>query len=276
MGRYLASHFASSGISYVTTSREQLNVCDPEASLIYLDQENPSHVINAAALCQMEQCENDPERSLDINVQAPAWWATHCQKRGIYFTHLSTDYVFNGQQDHPYTEEDKPQPLSLYAQHKYQAEQEVLKYPNHTVVRLAWIFGFEGKTFMSRLPHLIEKNQTLDVATGRVGSCLYAGYGAECMTQLMAKNVAGLYHLTHREPVTWWDYAQECKRQMTERGISIQNEQMLEVPMAQLSTLQALRPAYSVLCTKKLEGLLHQNMLPWQKGLSFYLDELFR
>lgn len=276
MGRYLASHITNSGYNCVTTSQEQLNVCDPEASLNVLDQENPSHIINAAALCQMEQCENQPESSLAINVQAPMWWATHCQERGIYFTHLSTDYVFNGQQDHPYTEEDQPEPLSLYAQHKYQAEQAVLKNPNHTVVRLAWIFGSGGKTFMSRLPQLIETNQTIEIATGRVGSCLYAGYGADLLVQLMTQKKSGLYHLTHREPVTWWEFAQECKRQMRERGIPIRNERMVGVPMADLSTLQAHRPAYSVLSVGKLESLLQLGILPWQKGLSLYLDELYR
>ncbi|MDZ4788178.1 MAG: sugar nucleotide-binding protein [Blastochloris sp.] len=276
MGRYLTEHWQREGVAVTGLSRAELDICDSETSLHFLDHVNPTHVINAAALCRMEECELAPETSRAINTHAPAWWSQACAERGLNFVHMSTDYVFGGGVCVPYTEEDIPKPLSVYAQHKCEGEAAVLRNATSTVVRLAWVFGSEGKTFMSMIPHLLQEQDVLEVAMGRTGGCLYAGYGATMISDLILSNGVGLYHLTHHGVVTWQDFALECKKQMLQRGLPIKSQEIRPASLDTYRALQAKRPDYSVLSTKKIERVVGKSILPWQDGLNSYLEELFK
>jgi dTDP-4-dehydrorhamnose reductase len=275
MGRYLLKNIQHSTFNIQDFKRSELDITDANKSKVILQEFRPDWVINAAAFCRMEACEEAPEQSQAINATAPAWWARTCHEAGIRLVHLSTDYVFGGGRNIPYTEEDLPDPLSVYARHKREAELAVLDYPEHLVFRLAWIFGAGGTTFMSRIPELLRNGDVLSVATGRSGGCLYADYGAEMILSLLGKlSGGGLYHLTQRGRVTWLDFALECKRQMQERGMAIRNREILSLPLGQHQALTADRPDYSVLDVSKVEAVLGSRLHPWQEGLSHYLEEM--
>jgi len=281
MGRYLAIEISDQKSArpgfcgeLKKLTRSELDITDTDKSTRVLKEFRPDLVINAAAFCRMEGCETDPDLSESINSRAPDFWARACHEHGVRFVHLSTDYVFGGGRSKPYTERDEPGPLSVYASHKRDAERAVLACPEHLVLRLAWIFGVGGSTFMSRIPGLLQKEEILHVATGRTGGCLYAGYGARMIFNLLEKEPAGgLFHLTHRGEVTWMEFAQECKRQMLEKGLPLKNREIVPVPEGEHQALRARRPDYTVLDLGKTEALLGHGLTSWQEGISGYLGE---
>lgn len=124
---------------------------------------------------------------------------------------------------------------------------------------------------MSRLPELLAKEQSLEVATGRRGSSLYAPHGAKVLAALIHRQASGLFHVVNRGEVDWIRFARECQRQMREAGLSMNSCHLKEVPLGQFGSLQARRPDYSVLSTAKLEGLLNEEMPSWEEALSDYL-----
>jgi dTDP-4-dehydrorhamnose reductase len=277
MGRYLHFRLQFSSFNFHSVRKSDLDITDRTKSAALLKDFSPDLVINAAALCRMEDCEANPVYSKAVNMEAPAWWAKTCHEQGARLIQLSTDYVFAGGRTMPYAETDEPEPLSVYARHKREAECSVLLFPDHIVLRLAWIFGMGGSTFMSRIPDLLMKEEQLRVATGRIGSCLYAGYGAEIIVSMLGmSSQGGLYHLTHGGELSWMNFAVECKRQMLEKGMPVKNREICAVPEGEHEALSAKRPNYSVLELQKIESLLGRALQPWEEGLELYLKEIVR
>jgi dTDP-4-dehydrorhamnose reductase len=284
MGGYLHAWLSRAGAvdqwQVCGLSRAELDVTDEKACLLMMERHGPDLVLNAAAFCRMEACEKNPDYSRAVNALAPRWWAEACAQRKIPLVHLSTDYVFGGTKTSPYREADETEPLSIYAQHKREGECAVLAQPRQVVLRLAWIFGVGGATFMSRIPELLAKEEVLTVALGRTGACLYAGYGAQVLELFLEKmclaesGVEGLYHLTQRGELSWLDFALECRRQMRERGMPVRNTEIRSVPLESHGALEARRPSYTVLDLSKTEALLGRELAPWQHGLATYLEEL--
>ncbi|NCY22878.1 NAD(P)-dependent oxidoreductase [bacterium] len=150
-GRYLVQEARRRGMEVTGLCHEELDITRPDAAKEVLSKYKPSWVINAASLTSLELCEDDPARSRKINTTAPAEWAKECGKAGVGFVHLGTDYIFDGKKKEAYLPTDPASPLSRYGNDKAEGEKQVLRAnPDALIVRLAWVFGHGGKTFMEQ------------------------------------------------------------------------------------------------------------------------------
>lgn len=273
MGRYVVAQGLGAGMEIRGAGHGELDITREGDVLRVLDETRPDWVINAAACARMEQCAAEPEKTRRLNAEAPAWLARLGREKGFRLCHVSSDYIFDGKAREPYGEEAPPSPLSEYARQKAAADAEVSKYPEHLILRVAWLFGRGGGTFMSKMPELMMERSVLQVATGRRGNCLYMGTGAGWVLELVERGAGGIFNFVHPDETTWEEFARFTLAEMGRRGMAPQCERIETVPMSGMAALQEPRPEYTGLSVAKLERVLGRPLEGWRTGVCRFLDE---
>src|SRR5881398_3609639 len=138
-------------------------------------------LINCAALTNVDYCESNRDEAFLINAEAPRLLAEICRQKSVALIHISTDYVFDGRQDSPYTEEDTPRPLSVYAESKLAGEEETLRVSqNNLVIRLSWVFGPDKPSFIDKIIQRARENETVTAVADKFSSPTYTIDAANC------------------------------------------------------------------------------------------------
>lgn len=275
LGRHVVSEYAKFDRPIFALTHNELDVTDEKALVAIFEKIKPQVIINCAALCNFQRCEDFPELSAEVNQDAPIQMARLAAQRGIKLVHFSTDYIFDGKLQTPYSEVDMPHPLSVYGTHKAAVEAAFQSFPEHLLLRVAWLFGTGGKTFLSLLPDLLMQRETVEVASGKRGSCLHAGYAGHLIRQLIDRGASGLYNLVHSGETSWEGFARECLRLLMDRGYQPLCRNLIEVPLDKMTVLSGSRPIYSVLDVSRLSQKMDDPLLDWQAGLSEFLDGVY-
>lgn len=271
LGRYLTREFAGHDLTAATHG--QADITDP-SRLDALFARRWDAVINAAAVCDFDACENDPAGTGHINRDAPLGLARRCAAQEALFVQFSSDYVFGGSGDTPLTESDPPGPLSVYGRQKADLERSVPGLcPRSLILRVSWLYGLGGKTFMSRMPDLLVAQPSLRIAAGKKGSTLYASDGAYWTRRLVESGRTGLFNLANAGGTSWEEFARTMLEQMTFLGLAPACRTIEEVPYEQLGPGWSKRPRYSSLDTAKLAGVLPPGPRPWREALGEFLAE---
>jgi len=274
-GRYLVREAKRRGMEVTGLSHADLDITLPDAAREALAKCKPDGVINAASLTSLELCEEDPTCSRKINTTAPAEWAKECGKAGVRFVHLGTDYIFDGKKKEPYRPTDPASPLSRYGSDKAEGEKQVLRAnPTALIVRLAWVFGHGGKTFMSKLPAILAEKEVVELAGSRTGSCTYAGEAARTILDLAASGAQGIFHGVQPGVTTWKGFAEKAAEGMRKKGKKVACREIREMPLERIPGLKVPRPAYSPLDVRETERVLGRNIPGWEEGLAEYLKEI--
>jgi dTDP-4-dehydrorhamnose reductase len=234
----------------------------------------PEVVVNGAAHTKVDRCESESDLAYRVNALAPGEWARALSARGIRFIHVSTDYVFSGEGQTPYREDDPTDPRTVYGASKRAGELAVLDAaPNALVVRTSWVFG-PGRNFPMAILDQAEKRRTgeasgpLRVVDDQLGAPTFAADLAAALLTLARQNASdwagGLLHLRNRGETTWFGFAREI---LDRAGYA-------DVPIEPVTTdafpTPARRPAFSVLDCGLAEsrGLV---MPTWKDALARYL-----
>lgn len=223
----------------------------------------PEVIFNAAAFTAVDRAEEEPEAAFAVNARAVATLASVADEVGALLVHLSTDYVFDGQNTRPYREDDPPNPLSVYGRSKLEGEKAAARASKHLIVRTSWLFG-RGWNFVEAIrKQLLGGARELRVVADQFGRPTYAEDLAEALVRLVNAGAYGLFHVANTGETSWAGFAREIAAQL---GFS--------VPVVDISTEEAGRPAprprYSVLDTAKFDSL-GQPLPPWQEALARYL-----
>ena len=155
VGFALHKKLASLG-EVIATSRDTLDLSDPEAIRIFIDKTQPDIIINPAAYTQVDKAESEKSLAHQINAVAPQVLAEKASELNIPIIHFSTDYVFDGLKHEPYLETDEVNPQSVYGQTKWQGEEGVRQYKKHIILRTSWIFSSHGQNFLKTIMKLIQ------------------------------------------------------------------------------------------------------------------------
>ncbi len=227
----------------------------------------PGVLIHAAAFTAVDECETRREFAFQVNAEGTRHIALACQDQKVPLLYISTDYVFDGEKQSPYREEDAPRPINVYGQSKLQGEQHVRALVGHYwIVRTSWLFGPKGRNFVSAILEKARRNGTLRVVDDQVGAPTYTGDLAEKLEQIIERGGPGLYHVTNQGYCSWFDFAREVLRQT---GLS----QVTIVPLpTSASDRPAARPKNSRLANFRLESEGLGLLPPWQDALRRYLS----
>ena len=273
LGRYLAKEFAMPENQLVALTHNEADITDT-GNVGRLFGESWDVVINAAAICDFDACEQDPAGTTRVNRDAPLDLARRCAAHGALFVQYSSDYIFDGTGNKPLTEDDVPSPLSVYGHQKADLEKLIPQLcPRSLVLRLSWLYGVAGKTFMSKMPDLLMAQESLRTAAGKKGSCLYAADGAFWTKRLVEAGQTGLFNLVNSDETSWEEFARECLQQMELVGLDPVCKGIEEVSYEELGPGWRKRPRYSCLDTGKLARALPPGPRPWREALEAYLSE---
>ena len=222
----------------------------------------PDILVNAAAYNAVDRAETERDDAYRANALGPRNLALVTAEHGIPILHVSTDYVFDGSQRHPYHEYDAPSPLSIYAASKLAGERAVRETnPRHYVVRTAWLYHSEGRNFPLTILDQARKGP-LRVVADQHGSPTYAPHLAAAIGRLVETGAYGTYHLAGCGGTTWFELARALLH-AARLDAHVEPAQATDFPRP------APRPAYSVLTTLQEPRIL---LPPWQEGV----DELAR
>ncbi|RJF97800.1 dTDP-4-dehydrorhamnose reductase [Noviherbaspirillum saxi] len=243
----------------------------------------PDLIVNPAAYTAVDKAEEEPELAMRINGEAPGVLAEEARKLGAALVHYSTDYVFDGSKQGPYTEDDLPSPANVYGRTKLAGEQAIqASGVPHLIFRTSWVYGLRGKNFLLTVQRLAQEREELRIVADQhgaptwcrtiadttahvVGSLQYRGGEHRLDHELWRQN-AGVYHLAAQGQTTWHGFAQTIVAHWSS------NKKPVVTPIAtQDYPLPAKRPANSVLCCKRLTGTFCR--LPaWDEALKLCLE----
>ena len=271
LGRHLRAEFPAHGHDAHAFTHPEADITDA-ARLDTLFAEPWDAVINCAAIVNFDACENDPEGTNRTNRDAPLDLASRCHKAGAVFVQFSSDYIFDGKTERPLRECDEARPLSVYGHQKLTLENSIPEVcPRSLVLRLSWLYGQGGRTFMSLLPDLFLKQETLRIASGKTGSCLYAPDAARSIRLLLEGGHTGLFNLVNEGSTSWEEFARECLQQMKALGRNPACREILETPYDQLGAHGTKRPRHSSLAIEKLAAAIPPGPRPWCEALHDFL-----
>jgi dTDP-4-dehydrorhamnose reductase len=223
-------------------------------------------VVNCAAYTAVDDCEAQPELAMRVNGTAVGHLAAACDRAGARLVQVSTDYVFAGDGERPYREDDPVAPRSAYGRSKLRGEELAARAQQHLIVRTAWLYGHGGRHFVNAIRHQIDDGvRALRVVADQHGSPTFCDDLAEAIVDLVEVGATGVVHAVNAGGTSWHGFAEEIVRLV---GAEVE---VLPVTTSEYPR-PAPRPAYSVLDTSRLERLLQRKMPPWQDGLRRYLD----
>lgn len=274
LGHQLQPVLAAEGHTVIATGRAQLDFMQPARFEGFVAPLRPDWIINCAAYTQVDAAEDDAETAFIVNRDAPGELAAVAAAIGARLLHVSTDFVFDGQQRTPYRESDLPAPLSVYGHSKLAGEAAVLAaLPGAIVLRTGWVYSAQGRNFARTMLRLAAAGKPLRVVDDQVGAPTWTGDIARVIAQLLATDAAGLFHFTAAGSTSWHGFAGAILDQAAACGIALATRTVEPIPTAAYPTA-ATRPAYSVLDSGKISALLSLEPPAWRDSLALMMGEL--
>jgi dTDP-4-dehydrorhamnose reductase len=244
----------------------EVDITDADAIRQCVEAGKPDAVIHAAAFTAVDECERQPEVALQVNSTGTRNVALACLRAGVPMLYISTDYVFDGEKDGPYLEDDQPNPLNVYGKSKLQGESHVRELlPRFWIVRTSWLFGPLGKNFVRTILERLRAGESLRVVDDQIGAPTYTVDLAMALLRIVEEGGPGIYHVTNQGYCSWFEFAQEIARQA---GIG---QAMISPVKTSASDRPARRPRNSRLANARLESAGLSLLPPWEDALARYL-----
>ena len=256
------------------------NLNDPAALAQTVRDLKPRIVVNAAAHTAVDKAESEPELAQRLNAEAPAALAAACAEVGAALVHYSTDYVFDGSGELPWSEDDTTGPLSVYGASKLAGEQAIRASGcTHLIFRTSWVYAARGGNFAKTMLRLAGEREKLTIVADQIGAPtgaeLIADVTAQALPQLLADAAkSGTYHLAASGATSWFDYAQFvfATAQQIDPELKLAVREVEAVPSSAFATA-ATRPHNSRLNCAKLRSAFGLRLPPWQDGVTRMLAE---
>lgn len=234
----------------------------------YLRLHEFDYCINCAAYTKVEQAEKEQEMAYLINAEAVKNLAANCAENNCALIHFSTDYVFDGKKDTPYTEDDETCPLNVYGASKLMGEEYIRELMDrYFIFRTSWLYSDIGHNFFNTIRKKAEEGEELNITTAQKGTPTNAYDLAEFVLELIANDNQnfGTYHYSNLGEATWYDFAEEILKHMkTDSQLKVNND---------FQTI-ATRPEYSVLSKEKLQNAFSTPVKNWKVSLEKLISDL--
>lgn len=261
-------------IQFVYTDFQEMDITNIESCQAVFAANKPQFCINTAAYTAVDKAEVEPEKAHLINAVGPENLAKVCKEFDTVLLHISTDFIFSGENritssgvEMPYSEADIPDPKSVYGQTKWDGEIAIQKnWEKHFIVRTSWVYSQFGNNFLKTMLRLASERDSLSVVSDQIGTPTNAVDLAEtllyiieyCQTEPV--EVFGIYNFSNEGQCSWYDFA---------AAIFHQKEILMDlkpIPTSEYPTL-AQRPAYSVLDKSKIKNVFSIEILDWKESL---------
>jgi len=261
-----------------------------------LNDFRPDVIINCAAYNAVDDCESNADHAFLVNGRGPGLLAEEARKLGATLVHFSTDYVFDGNNQTPYLETDRPVPLSVYGRSKFAGEESIIEsgHNRYFIIRTSWLYGPGGGNFVETIVRLAKEREELRVIDDQIGSPTYTGDLAQAALNLLDLEIAvdreelplpgtdcsapvnhsspyGIYHFSNDGVCSWHGFAEAIVAAARNAGEPIVMQTTTPIAAAEYP-MPASRPAYSVLNTDKYHKATGAAIPGWQDSLEYYFS----
>ncbi|MCB0382501.1 MAG: dTDP-4-dehydrorhamnose reductase [Psychroserpens sp.] len=240
-------HNTTEDLEFVFVSKSDLDITNKDQMTSFFSTHQFDYCVNCAAYTNVEQSETQPELAFNVNAEAVKNLAEICKDKNIILIHISTDYVFDGNANQPYTEEDLTNPINEYGKSKLQGELEIKNILNDFfIIRTSWLYSRFGHNFVKTIIKKIKENSDLKITTSQTGTPTSCDELSQFIFFLInSKSTSfGVYHFSSLGETTWYDFALEISKQF-------KHYNTLEISPITTFKTKAERPKYSVLSNLK-------------------------
>lgn len=259
---------AQDGSAVAGMPYRQLDITDGDAVRAILSEERPDAVIHCAAYTAVDAAEENEELCRRVNAEGARNFADACRELNCKLLYISTDYVFSGEGERPWEPDDEREPKSVYGRTKYEGELAVQNaLEKYFIVRIAWVFGINGKNFVKTMLNLSKNHDTVRVVNDQFGSPTYTYDLAKLLADMIVTEKYGVYHATNEGVCSWYDFACAIFR---EAGIEMN---VIPVTTEEYGA-KAERPANSRMSKEKLTENGFERLPAWQDALKRYIAAL--
>ena len=257
---------ALKGAQLLLADVDTLDITDKAAVESFMEENRPDVVINCAAYTNVDGCESNQDTAFSVNAIGSRNLAIGCENIGAKLVHVSTDYVFRGDEPTPRREYDMPRPISAYGKTKYAGEEFVRQYCKKSfIVRTAWLYGYTGKNFVKTMVWLAKEKGGAKVVNDQHGNPTNAADLSHHLLKIAASEEYGTYHCTGNGECTWYEFAAEIARLAGYEGV------MSPCTSEEFPT-PTKRPAYSSLDNMMLRVTVGDEMRHWKDALKAYFE----
>lgn len=248
---------------YFNTDVAQLDITNPEAIEEFVSNNAIDIIVNCAAFTAVDKAESSQELCHLLNAKAPEYLAAAIAKRGGYLVQVSTDYVFDGTNHTPYTEDEATCPNSVYGSTKLEGEKLAMAAcANTMIIRTAWLYSTFGNNFVKTMIRLGQEKPELGVIFDQIGTPTYAGdLAAAIMAAINHGIVPGIYHFSNEGVISWYDFTKAIHRIAGITSCHVKPLHTTEYPTP------AARPHYSVLDKTKIKQTYGIEIPYWEESL---------
>ena len=260
--------FKKENIDFIATDVNDLDITDINKIREFVKDKNIDMIINCAAYNNVDKAEDEVEICTKLNTQAPYELSIVASEIGADFVTYSTDFVFDGAKNSPYTEEDTPNPLSVYGKTKLEGERKVLtSYDRSFVIRTSWVFGVANNNFNKQVMNWSKSKDILSIVDDQVSSPTYSKDLAYYSWELIKTKKYGLYHLSNGDEASKYDQAKYVLDKINWCGT-------LNPAKTSDFNLKAKRAPYTKLDSSKIEKIINKKIPNWKEGIDRFLAEL--
>lgn len=257
------------GIEAIGVDVEEMDITDAAACERVITEAKADAVIHCAAYTAVDAAEDNEDLCRKVNAEGTRNIAEVCRKLDIKMMYFSTDYVFNGQGERPWEPDDPREPLNVYGQTKHEGElavQELLE--KYFIVRIAWVFGVNGKNFIKTMLRLGKERGAVSVVDDQIGSPTYTYDLARLVVDMIQTDRYGIYHATNEGLCSWYEFACQIFKAAGMNQVKVTPVDSTAFPA------KAKRPHNSRMDKSKLAENGFEPLPSWEDALERYLKEI--
>lgn len=268
LGYDVMKELTSRGMEAIGADLEEFDITNIEQTSAFITESAPDAVIHCSAYTAVDRAEEDFDTCYKVNANGPENIAAVCKKLDIPMLYISTDYVFPGDGQRFYEPEDATGPAGAYGKTKLAGEEAVKALlDKYFIVRISWVFGYNGNNFIKTMLRLSETHKELTVVNDQIGSPTYTVDLAKLLVDMIVTDKYGTYHATNEGICSWADFAREIFAQAG-KDVVVNNVTTEEYGA------KAPRPKNSRMSKDKLVEAGFSRLPQWQDALARYLEDL--
>ncbi|MHC4321217.1 MAG: dTDP-4-dehydrorhamnose reductase [Planctomycetota bacterium] len=251
----------------IEAPQEVLDITLEDKVSEFISTHTPDIIVNCAAFTNVDKCETEREAAFNVNALGPKYIAAAAKECGARVIQISTDFVFDGNSNRPYTEEDQTNPLSEYGRTKLEGERNIQDHCNsYLIVRTSWLFGHNGINFAAKMLELAEHNKELSIVTDEIGSPTYTPDLAGALWTIIKQECEGIINISNNGSCSRYEWAEYIFETM---GSKIK---MNPIKSSEYKR-HAKVPLNSTLNCQKFTTITGMQMRPWKEAVESYLQK---
>jgi dTDP-4-dehydrorhamnose reductase len=277
LGSALVREWRAAGEDVIGLARPEFDLGSPEQIRATLESLDFGVLVNCAAQTNVDRCETHPEEATALNADAVRIMAGICATKGARLIQISTDYVFDGAKQTPYTEEDAAEPISHYGESKRAGEIAALETSERNLVaRVSWVFGPDRPSFVDQILQRARMETTVSAIADKVAVPTYTVDTAQLLRPLLFDVPAGgILHVCNGGSCTWQEYGQHALNCAIAEGDELKATTVEPLKMADLKAFIARRPPYTAMATDKLTRVTGAVPRDWRDAVREYISDQF-